>query len=71
MMNIKKTIDITPRELMPADKLTGDAAGATSRAVAASLTTAILVPLLTSIWGKRVEGVPFVPLPVEKLQAAE
>jgi 2-keto-3-deoxygluconate permease len=56
-------------EMVPAFKPA--AATATSLVAAACLTTAILVPILTGIWAKRVRGANPAPLPVEKLQAAE
>ena len=56
-------------EMVPAFKPA--AATATSLVAAACLTTAILVPILTGIWAKRVRGATPAPLPVEKLQAAE
>lgn len=56
-------------EMVPAFKPA--AATATSLVAAACLTTAILVPILTGIWAKRVRGATPAPLSVEKLQAAE
>jgi len=56
-------------EMVPAFKPA--AATATSLVAAACLTTAILVPILTGIWAKRVRGANPAPLPAEKLQAAE
>ncbi|MCM5558222.1 2-keto-3-deoxygluconate transporter [Pleomorphomonas sp. JP5] len=56
-------------EMVPAFKPA--AAAATSLVAAACLTTAILVPILTGIWAKRVRSAAPAPLPVEKLQAAE
>ena len=54
-------------EMVPAFKPA--AATATSLVAAACLTTAILVPILTGIWAKRIKGAA--PTPAEKLQVAE
>ncbi len=54
-------------EMVPAFKPA--AATATSLVAAACLTTAILVPILTGMWAKRIKG--HTPAPAEKLQAAE
>jgi len=58
-------------EMVPAFKPA--AATATSLVAAACLTTAILVPILTGMWAKRIRGAVPVPVsvPVEKLHAAE
>jgi 2-keto-3-deoxygluconate permease len=51
------------------------AATATSLVAAACLTTAILVPILTGMWAKRIKGATPAPAaptaPAEKLQVAE
>lgn len=54
-------------EMVPAFKPA--AATATSLVAAACLTTAILVPILTGMWAKRIKGAT--PAPAEKLQVAE
>lgn len=54
-------------EMVPAFKPA--AAAATSLVAAACLTTAILVPILTGMWARRIKGAA--PAPAEKLQAAE
>jgi 2-keto-3-deoxygluconate permease len=54
-------------EMVPAFKPA--AAAATSLVAAACLTTAILVPILTGMWARRIKGAT--PAPAEKLQAAE
>lgn len=54
-------------EMVPAFKPA--AATATSLVAAACLTTAILVPILTGMWARRIKGAT--PTPAEKLQVAE
>lgn len=60
-------------EMVPAFKPA--AAAATSLVAAACLTTAILVPILTGMWAKRIKGAAPAPTdpvaPAESLQAAE
>ena len=57
-------------EMVPAFKPA--AAAATSLVAASCLITAILVPILTGMWAKRIKGtVPAPAAPTEKLQVAE